>query len=293
MPTNPASSPLPSRLHTAALSSYRRRPMLDGKMKMAVAAAALWALAPRAARAGEDLGFVLEQVGKWQISSDGGEARPVAAGQTVKAGDRLTPVPAAPDSRLTVVLLDGDRLGCPTDPRCAAPLKGKAAAPGVGSRIVRAVSGLFSKPERYATTMSRGDELAEATLKLRGDKTDIAPLLEKLPAGRYHLAWTRLTDEGADSASPTWSDVTWQPGKPRPFASRGLRPGIYRVALESGADAWVLLSPEKKFAADSAAFAEAVKVVDGWGKDVPARAARSFLRATLESQARGPSAEGK
>lgn len=254
-----------------------------GKKGRVALAAALIVCAPRFAGAADSLGFVLEQTGKWSVAAEGGQPVPVVTGQTVKAGDQLAA--AGPDAHLTVVLLDGGRLSCPGDERCASPLKGRAAVPGAGTRLVRAISGLFSKPERYATTMSRGEELCEAVLKLRGDKIDLAALLEKLPAGRYHLVFKFLGDDMSPHDEPTIStDAEWKPGKAHPWSAKGLKPGLYSATLESGADAWVLLSSEAHYKRDTAAFAEAKKTVAGWGKDVPARGVRSFLRATLDAQ---------
>jgi hypothetical protein len=259
---------------------------------MAIGLAMSAALVPTVANAGpppsEDLGFVLEATGKWQIAADGGAPQALVAGQAIKAGHQVTA--SASDAHLTIVLLDGDRLVCPKDPRCAAPLGGKqkeSEKPGLTRRLVRAVAGLFSTPERYATTMSRGEELKESVLRLRGDKLDLADLFSSLPEGDYALVLEPIEKGAApDRDAAVKVAAAWNPKKPRPVVAAGLKPGLYRAALESGADAWVLVPDDKEFTPQSKTFAALKKLVAGW-TDVPARSTRSMLRAGLERLAFG------
>src|SRR5262249_36848835 len=126
----------------------------------------------------------------------GSEApRVLVAGQGIKAGDKL--LAGAPDAKLTVVMLDGSRLACPSDPRCAAPLGARAAdKPGMAKRMVRAIGSLFSQPERYATTMSRGEELRESVAVMRKGRLDLTDALQALPAATWHVTLQEIDGQG-------------------------------------------------------------------------------------------------
>ena len=234
-----------------------------------------------------DLGFVLEAIGKWQVASGTAAPRALVAGQTVKAGDRL--LAGAADDRLVVVMLDGSRLACPSDARCAAPLgNGRSEGkPTVARRLLRAISGLFSQPERYATTMSRGEELHEAVGVIRKRRLDLGEALTSLPAGNYRVTLQGIDGKGVASGdSYDFDFAITGSGASQKFVgqptSHEPRLGLYRASLESGADAWIVLAGSGNVHVVREHFAAAQAVARAFGKEVSARATRSFLRAALD-----------
>lgn len=245
------------------------------------------ALPAQAAAPPADVGFVLEARGPWQLSSGGAAPQPLVAGQAVRAGDRL--LPGSGEATLTVMLLDGKALHCPAEARCAAPLQSEAAKGRTGgwARLAKAIGGLFSQPERYAATMSRGEEVREAVGVVKGGRVDLGDALSRLPAGTVPLVLVPLDDAGAAQGDPLRLSVDpAATGPARTPRVEGAAPGLYRVQLESGAEGWVYLAAPARFRAAAAGFARARAVAEGMGKEVSGRASRGFLRAALHAIAR-------
>lgn len=231
---------------------------------------------PALAETGHQAGFVLDVSGQWEMSH-GNETLKLTKGQAVMDGATVSPL--SDGARLTLVMLDGERIMCPTDKRCAEPLGMRKDESSAVSRLLHAVSSLFSNPERYATTMSRGDELKEAVISLDNGNASVAPLFEVMPPGRYALTLEPITEA---ATIEVFAVVDWSPNAADLARVSDVEPGLYRAVLESEADAWILLVPTEGYPAASAMFARARELSAKWA-DVPPASVRTFRRAALEA----------
>jgi hypothetical protein len=254
--------------------------------------------------ASEKVGLVLKMKGEWLLNE-----KPVAAGQTLSAGGKIfhSPTKGGESSSfdyITVVLFDGklesrswDKTETWNDP-ILLPTATKE-VPAAWKRIVAAVMSVFpGHPEKYAQMSVRGSatNLRDAVVPLNDGQVNLAPAFQRMKKGKYLLLFqpTKGTTASREQAALKPALFNWDPSAPSSLRVDGLRPGLYDLRLLSaekedhqptGAKAWVLVSDNVRYEQTAAGFQQAVALTEQWGKEAPADAARSFLRAYLDSLA--------
>jgi hypothetical protein len=249
----------------------------------------------------EDVGLVLKVKGEWLLNG-----KSVVAGETLPAGGKIFHSPKKGGESsfdyITVVLFDGklesrswDKADTWKDP-IQLPAAAKE-VPSSWKRIVTAVMGVFpGHPEKYAQMSVRGSaaDLRDAVVEFNDGQVNLAPPFKHMNKGTYLLLFQPINgttaSRGQGALKPALFD--WDPSAPSPLRVEGLRPGLYDLSLLSvqsedhqvtGAKAWVLVSDKAHYEKTAAAFQQAATLTEQWGKEAPADAARSFLRAYLES----------
>lgn len=251
----------------------------------------------------EDVGLVLKVKGEWFLN---GEA--VAAGETLPAGCKIFHSPKKSDESsfdyITVVRFDGklesrswDNTETWNDP-IQLPSATKE-VPSPWKRIVAAVMGVFpGHPEKYAQMSVRGSaaDLRDAVVNFNDGQVNLEPAFKHMKKGTYLLLFqpTDGTKAAREQSALKPALFNWDPSAPLPLRVDELRPGLYNLSLLSaenedhqvtGAKAWVLVSDNARYEPTAAAFQQGVALTKQWGKEAPADASRSFLRAYLDSLA--------
>jgi hypothetical protein len=251
----------------------------------------------------EDVGLVLKVKGEWLLNG-----KPVAAGETLPAAGKIFRSPKKGDESsfdyITVVLFSGklesrswDQTETWNDP-IQLPAATKE-IPSPWRRIVTAVMGVFpGHPEKYTQMSVRGSaaDLRDAVVELKDGQVNLAPAFRHMQKGTYLLLFQPAKGATASREQATLKPAlfNWDPSAPSPLRVDGLRPGLYDLSLQSeqsedhqftGANAWVLVSDIVRYDKTATAFQQGIVLTQQWGKEGPADAARSFLRAYLDSLA--------
>jgi hypothetical protein len=251
----------------------------------------------------EDVGLVLKVKGEWLLNG-----KAVVAGETLPAGGKILHSPnkggESSFDYITVVRFDGklesrswDNADTWKDP---IHLPGATKeVPSPWKRIVAAVMGVFpGHPEKYTQMSVRGSaaDLRDAVVEFKDGQVNLTAVFKQMKKRTYLLLFqptdgtTASRQQGA--LKPALFD--WDPDAPSPLRVDGLRPGLYDLSLLSaesenhqitGAKAWVLVSDNARYEQTATAFQQGVALTEQWGKGAPSDAARSFLRAYLDSLA--------
>lgn len=160
------------------------------------------------------------------------------------------------------------------------------------SEVIAAVSELWRKDEqRYRSLLSRGSELQDGVLELREDgSVDLIPLLKHATAEPYRIHLERLSSRG-DTASKEF-DLIYHSAQGFGAPASDLAPGLYSMKVSAATSnpgptdkAWVLVVRSKVFADINSRFQSAKRETEAWKDTADPSAARSFLRAYLDSLA--------
>jgi hypothetical protein len=251
----------------------------------------------------EEVGFVLKLKGEWLLNG-----KAVAAGETLPAGGKIVHSPKKGGESsfdyITVVRFDGklesrswDKAETWRDP-VQLPQAEKE-VPSPWKRVVAAVIGVFpGHPEKYSQMSVRGSaaDLRDAVVELKDGQVNLAPAFKYIRKGTYLLLFkpTREATESREQGALKPALFNWDPDAPLPLRVNGLRPGLYDLSLLSvqsedhqstGAKAWILVSDNARYEQTAAAFQQGITLTERRGKEAPADATRSFLRAYLDSLA--------
>lgn len=214
---------------------------------------------------------VLDAKGTWRLEGPG---TPVASGQGLSAGAKITAQSNKPGDAITIVRdedMSRTHVACDETPAnpCLTPIvvAGQASAHPTGKGQLRdivqaALSVLLSKPpavgSRYALTMTRGlvtVEESEAVVPLDpAHGVVLPPAPERIRAGRYTVSVSR-SGEPLSLTSLTGvltSDGTWRPLQLGP-------PGLYEVSIlypnqEQVTHLILLVTPQSQYQATYDAF---------------------------------------
>lgn len=251
-----------------------------------------------------DTAFVVSVQGHW--SAQGQKGR-LAVGSPVALPARLQALqPEAGDRIVVIAARSGAVVGerhCDQAADCRAPLllaMASAATAPVSwtDALARVMARLEASPDRYVSTLSRGDAGVQDTLiVLTAGLLDLAPALVALPAGRYDVALQAADCDAIVSPCPVWrQSLPWQRGGPALLASAA-RPGMHelRVRAQGAAlgatgpwQARVLLLRPEDAAARIERFHLWAGVVRGWGESLDAAARRGLMRAVMDDIATQP-----
>jgi hypothetical protein len=241
-------------------------------------------------------GYVLEVRGTWV----GGRGTPLSKGSRLRAGERVYVQSPTPDDFIVIVNKQGgvmERRRCGVAGECAQSISVRQDAPPRPSGVKVVADSvfklLFGESLVVRAIRSRADgDLLDGIAELKNGRVDLSPAFRNLPAATYYLTLQRVGRGASTKASsPRPSKVRWGPGAAATLPGRGLRPGLYEVALYApavgggyiprGVNAWVLVSPPPTFTKADAAHREARALADSWGEPVTAESRRDFLRAHL------------
>jgi hypothetical protein len=252
----------------------------------------------------EDVGLVLRIKGEWLLNGNA-----VVAGETLPARGKIFHSSkkggeSSSFDNITVVIFNGklesrswDKTETWNDP-IQLPAATKE-VPSPWERIVAAVKGVFpGHPEKYTQMSVRGSaaDLRDAVVELKDWQVNLAPAFKHMQKGTYLLLFqpTKGTTASHEQATLKPALFNWDPSAPSPLRVDGLRPSLYDLSLLSvqsedhqftGAKAWILVADNVRYEKTAAAFQQGVALTEHWGKEAPADAARSFLRAYLDSLA--------
>jgi hypothetical protein len=272
-------------MHVFPPLATRWRVLVGG---LALLLAIAWTLSsPKIAVAEEHAGFVLDIVGTWYL--EGAQPRKIAGGDKLPSGGSIAPKPVDPTSRLVMCLFNGK-----TKTYTAKDTLPKRAEPSIKDKLVRAISGHYHGGIVHA--VSRGEDLADAVLRLSDGKLDVAPLVSGLRADTYLLRFAPAQESLPKDAAATLT-VDWKPQAKLVIGAATLVSGLYRVQLLSkrtrqptGSEALVLVSSADDYDARQKTFEEAKALTQTWDEEVRKIVATDVLRACLESLA-DPQAE--
>lgn len=249
----------------------------------------------------ENIGLVLKVKGEWLL-----DGKPVGAGETLPAGGKIFHSPkeggeSSSFDYITIVLFSGklesrswDKTETWNDP---IPLPSATKeVPSPWKRIVAAVMGVFpGHPEKYAQMSVRGGtaDLRDAVVNFNDGQVNLEPAFKHMKKGTYLLLFQPIhgTPESNEQDALKPAPFNWVPGAPLLLRVDGLRPGLYELSLRSvqsedqltAAKAWVLVADNVRYEKIAAAFEQGTTLTQQWGKEAPADAAHSFLRAYLDS----------
>jgi hypothetical protein len=276
--------------HPACGSRPARSPLPTGPPTAAYLGLTLSLLSTPAPAAGEEtVGFVLEQVGEWQL--DGKRPRAIAEGDGLPAGGSVRPKAArpadetAPRPKLIVCLYTGK----------AKVYTGPATLPGRRdpmplSRIWAAVS--RQPMSGYIHPVSRGIGIPDGVVKLNGGVIDPARAFRGLAAGEHGMRFDPIAPR-RHGARTTTIRFAWDPEDPHPIPAGGLRPGLYRVTAPGegtrpGEGAWILLSAAPEYDRAARSYREAYELSENWDGAIGPHAVIKFRRAYLKALAEHP-----
>lgn len=252
----------------------------------------------------QEIGLVLKAKGEWLLNG-----KTVVPGQTLPAGGKIYHASqkdgeSSPFDYITIVLYDGklesrswDR---PESWKVPIQLPASAGeAPSRWKRIVAAVMGVFpGHPEKFAQMSVRGSEsnLRDAVADLKDGQVDLEPAFKRMKPGAYLLLLKRISERNAPPEGTALGPFpfNWEPGAPSPLPAQALPAGLYSLSLlnvksedheSTETQAWILVSDHGRYEKTADAFQECRTLTEQWGKEAPADAARSFLRAYLNSLA--------
>jgi len=145
-----------------------------------------------------------------------------------------------------------------------------------------------SQPDKYMVAASRGaeSELLDAVVPIENGQIDLQASFREMDPGTYYV---ELGTVGAASLSVPPSRVTFAKGQAARVEARGVRAGLYKLALvtEQGepgdSDCWILAVAPPEYAKQTAAFEQAVSESKKLPDEMDAGATRALLRAYLES----------
>jgi hypothetical protein len=224
-------------------------------------------------------GTVLGILGAW--TKDG---KPLRFGNEVSLGDKLS---AERSGSITVEFGDGI-VSYSCDQPCTRTLAANDRKPVGGlARIMAVIRPIFLKEgDRLIAAVSRGADVSEAVVPLKGNQVDLSGMLTDLAPGRYSARFKPVVAAGTEGPMVGLQHANGSPS----IVTATIRPGLYDVELFKdgqplGMGAWVLVSGPQTFAADSEAFRQASSVAANWSPNADARSVRAFLRANLESLA--------
>lgn len=244
---------------------------------------------------------VLDAKGAWRLE---GAASPIAAGQGLSAGAKITAQSNKPGDAITIVRdedMSRTHVACdetPTNPcQTTIVVGGVPSASSSGKIQIRgivqaALSVLLSKPpavgSRYALTMTRGlvsVEESEAVVPFDSvEGVVLPPAPERIRAGRYTVSVSRSGEPLSltSLSGVLGSDGTWRPLQLGP-------PGVYEVSIlypnqEQVTHLILLVTPKSQYQATHDAF-EAMKARSSTWSGPSARSDEHvLLRAFLLSQ---------
>jgi hypothetical protein len=250
------------------------------------------------ARAGANIGRVLDVSGEWRLWENGRDVGKIEIGQTVTS--MSTARPLSDEGLLVIHLIDDRVIRCEVGNlgACARPLVLNGGSAGRG-RFFKAIAYLFIRqPELYELVMARGreeDSPREAVVVLERGAVDLGPVFETMPESRYHLRFSPVRQDATRKKFDPFV-FDWRKGASSKVTVAGLTPGLYRILLldeskddePTGADAWILVSDAGQFPKVSAKFQQAVEWSREWHEGSARRAERTFLRAYLDSLTKPP-----
>ncbi|MEK6300317.1 MAG: hypothetical protein AABO41_06315 [Acidobacteriota bacterium] len=244
-----------------------------------------------------NVGVVRVLSGDWFLV---GRSGLIQRGQALPAGGKIALVSKGQKTRgsyIEIYMLNGllmsiycDKLGI-----CDRPIslpETIQSPPSLSARFWGVLKSLVSRSERLASTLSRGDELQDAIVKLADGQVDLGLVFKKMKPGRYLLSFQSIAPSRAAS-EPALAQVSfnWEPGRSLPVYAPSLRPSLFQIDLleastekhePSGTDAWVLLVRSADYEKSLAAFQNVEALTRTWGEASKAESARTFLRAYLE-----------
>jgi hypothetical protein len=238
--------------------------------------------------------------------------RPVRFGQTLsvgeiclfgtEAGSIVLRYLTSKDNTLYPFPCEKANLGgtptCAVGPReaCAVDLRTLGKKPGIPAAVrayifeamVRVVS---AQPEKYMVAGSRGAEaeLADAVVPLESGQIDVQAIFRDMSPDTYYVELAPL--ESASFSGPP-SRVTYTKGQAARFEARGVRVGLYKLALvtEKGepgdSDCWILVAAGPQYTERAAAYQQAVRESAKLPEEMDAGATRGLLRAYMEALSR-------
>lgn len=245
---------------------------------------------------------VLDVSGQWRLDDS---ATPVAAGQALAAGAKISAASNRPGDAITIVRdedMSRQRTAC--DATAANPCRNPIVVPGTsvsgpsaGSQFMglvqAAVSVLLSKPPaintHYALTLTRGNDAVremEAVVVLDpAQGVMLPPAPDDMPAGMYTLSIARAGEKAAATQTvQLTSEGTW-----RPMAWNAA--GLYEISLanadgEPVVDAMILATTAAQYPAERDAFDAMKSRTAAWTGPGARADEHLFLRAYLltESQ---------
>ena len=146
------------------------------------------------------------------------------------------------------------------------------------------------KYEKYMVAASRGaePELVDAVVPIEDSQIDVQAVFREMDPGTYYV---ELAMVGAPPLGPP-SRVSFAKGQAARLEARGVRAGLYRLALvtEKGepgvSDCWILAAAPPEYAKQASAYGLAVRESTKLPKEMDEGATRALLRAYLESLAK-------
>ncbi len=257
--------------------------------------------------------LITEIRGSWSLEVEGEPLRPLAHGEGIPSGGRISPKSRAPNDKITVVYLyerepgvcsceDVEACGQPTSCRCKGqdpclwPLEVNGPpASSLGGRLWHAATRFFSRPHgTYTTVLSRGGgDLHDAVVPWDGAKLDLREVLQDLEDGRYVLLLESPARPKPDSKASTLAPTTfnWESGRTSHVAVASLTPGLYRIRLEDAdsteqyaivGEAWVLVADAANYGRLVASYRQALDLTIEWDDAVKGSTTQGFLRAYME-----------
>jgi hypothetical protein len=252
----------------------------------------------------EDVGLVLKLKGEWLLNG-----KSVVTGEKLPAGGKIYHAPlersqTPPFDYIAVVFFDG-RIESRSwdDPQSwNDPIQLPVAREQTSSRwrrIVNAVMGVFpGHPEKYTQMSVRGPAIGvqDAVVSLNNGQLDLGPIFKNLKKGQYLIALQPIqhADAPTEKAASKPIRFDWDPNSRPTLRVDEIRPGLYALQVRNAqandisgnrSEAWILVSDLARYEQTATAFQRGVALTEQWGKEAPADAARSFLRAYLDSLA--------
>ena len=144
-----------------------------------------------------------------------------------------------------------------------------------------------AQPGKYMVAASRGAdaELVDAVVPLEGGQIDLRAAFRDMDPGTYYVEWSAV---GSVSMQGPPVRVSYAKGKAVGAAARGVRGGLYKLALvtatgEPGdSDCWVLVAAVAEYAKQAAAYEQAVSESAKLPAEMDSGATQALLRAYLE-----------
>lgn len=242
-------------------------------------------------------GVVGSLSGDWRLSGASGS---IQRGQSLPAGGKIFlagPRRNSRGSHIEIYLLSGMMMSISCDRLdiCERPIslpEASKSPPSFPERFWTLLKGLVSRSDRLASTLSRGDELQEAVVRLADGQVDLAPVFRKMKPGSYLLGFQPATNAGdSDRSAVVEIEFEWDLGRSLRLYAPRLRSGLWRLELLErstptheplGIDAWVLLATPVDHEKNQKAFLDVQSLIRKWDSASNPESARTFLRAYLE-----------
>ena len=238
---------------------------------------------------------VLDVSGQWRLE---GSAAPIASGQGLSAGAKITAVTSHPGDSITIVHdEDMSRQWTACDASAKNPCRNPIVVPGASASprqdafmgmVQAAISVLLSKPPaigtHYALTLTRGDQKVkemEAVVALDpAQRIVLPPAPDDMAAGQYTFSMARAGEKAATTQTVQLaSDGTWA-------ALKCDAPGLYDVSVsnadgEQVADVMLLVTTGPQYQTQQDAFASMKAHTAQWTGPSARSDEHLFLRAFL------------